>query len=136
MARPRNDAQAQAAAEQQREDRADEAEAAEDQAETAAEAEERRERERERASGLKSVPEGAGPPTEKTTRAGDTQFARDRLIAEGAALTGYEPHVLAGALHEVDKEYLTVAEANKLVEQWLQRPALMGSTTADQGEEG
>lgn len=112
MARPRT---------QQPEEERTEAEVVAEQQEEAARAEERRAREAERAAGLKSVPEGALPPTEKQPRGGgDTQFARQWLLDNADSVLGHPKYVVAGALHLDESEYMTVAEARDKIERWLQ----------------
>lgn len=110
-----------------------EREAVQEQTEAVQTAEERREAQQERASTLKSVPEGALPPSEKTTKGGETTFARARFLDpyEGPALTGHEAHVIAGALHLDDAEYLSVADVQQKVETWLATPVTTGES--DQG---
>lgn len=76
-------------------------------------------RELEKAAGLKSVPEGALPPTEKTTRSGETVFTREWLIANAQNVLGHDSHVVVGALHGDDREYLSVKEATQAVDAWL-----------------
>lgn len=92
----------------------------EEQAE-AAKAAAKREREQEKAAELKSVPEGALPPTEKQVR-GETAFARQWLIDHAEDVLGHPAHVVAGALHFVEDEYLTTKEATKLIDSWLESP--------------
>lgn len=98
---------------------AQERQIAEEQAQEEETAAAKRERQQERAADLRSVPEGALPPTEKTTRGGDSQFARQWLIDNSQNMLGCDSHVVVGALHGDDREYLTVKEATKAIEQWL-----------------
>lgn len=46
-------------------------------------------------------------------------YSRDRLMEEAYALTGYEAHVLAGALSAVPKKNLTVSEVKAAVKAFL-----------------
>jgi hypothetical protein len=83
---------------------------------------EKRGRQAERAADRKGYPDDAGTP-QQVKRGGDTAYAVQRLIDDGEGLLGHPPHVVAGAMYGVDKEYLTADEARKLVEQWLDSPA-------------
>lgn len=107
----------------------------EEQTEAAETAEQKRERQSARAQELRSVPEGAAAPTEKTARGGDTQFSRSRFLdpAEGPALTGYAHHVIAGALHLDDAEYQSVESVQGKVEAWLQTEVGVPADGTDQG---
>lgn len=96
-----------------------EREIAEEQNELEAEAADKRARQQEQAGELKSVPDGALPPTEKTTRSGETAFARQWLIDNAQNVLGCDGHVVVGALHGDDREYLTVKEAEKAIDSWL-----------------
>lgn len=58
---------------------------------------------------------------EKKPAASAAKYAGEELAASSAALFGVPPEVLAGALHGVDKEELTVAEAKRFVNQFLDR---------------
>lgn len=51
-----------------------------------------------------------------------TTYSRDRLVAEANEFLGYPPHVVAGALHDVRKQNLTVDETKNLVNKWLAKP--------------
>lgn len=113
-----------AAAERAEAARAEGAERVEEQQEDEEVAAARRERESEQASQLKSVPDGALPPTERTKRNGDTSYQRDWLIANAQPVLGHDAHVVVGALHGDDREYLTVAEATKQIETWLATPVI------------
>lgn len=86
------------------------------------EAAEKRAEQAAAAANLKANQGEALPPTQKSV-GGVTAYAMDRLISEGEGLLGYEPHVVAGAMHGVDKEYLTVDQAKARVERWLDSPA-------------
>ena len=46
----------------------------------------------------------------------------ERLISEGGAFLGQEPHVVAGALAGVNRKKLTVEEAQAAVDAWLKQP--------------
>lgn len=61
-------------------------------------------------------------PTERVAADGSTAFAQSRLIADATDLLGVGPNVAAGALHGVTTQYLTVAEAKGLVDEFLVRP--------------
>ena len=55
------------------------------------------------------------------------EFPVERLTGEEAyALTGFEPHVLAGALAGVTRKNLTIDEAKAAVKAWLSTPAQEG----------
>jgi hypothetical protein len=94
------------------------AERAEEAAEQAAKAEERRAREAERAQEKKSYPDDADAPTQ-VQRSGEDAFAISRLITDAPDFLGVASHVAAGALHNSDKEYLTVEQAKKQIDAWL-----------------
>lgn len=79
-----------------------------------------RERAAERAAVLKSVPEGALAPTEKQTRGGETAYQREWLIANAQNMVGRDGHVVVGALHGDTREYLTVKEVQKAIQDWEQ----------------
>lgn len=95
----------------------------------------KREAQAQRAAQLKSVPEGALAPTEKTTRSGETQFQRDRLIREAQPLLGYDSHVVVGALHGDSREYLTVDQAKSRIEEWLSTVVTVHPDDPDYQEE-
>jgi hypothetical protein len=59
------------------------------------------------------------PPLERETSSGETEFQRDYLIANALPLTGLEPHVLVGALHGSDQEFLTAEQAKEIAQKWL-----------------
>jgi hypothetical protein len=118
--------QTEAATEQQQTAREGEAERVEEEMIEEETAEERRQREEARAEQLKSVPEGAQAPLERTTRGGETAFKRDHLLANARALTEHEEHVLVGALHGDDREYLTATEAQRAADDFLDREDLTG----------
>jgi hypothetical protein len=99
--------------------RAEELGITEEQQDLEADAADKRARQQEQAAELKSVPEGALAPTEKTTRSGETTFARQWLIDNAQNVLGYDGHVVVGALHGDDREYLTVKETTKAIESWL-----------------
>lgn len=61
---------------------------------------------------------GEGAPTQKE-EGGQTAYSVERLIAEAPSFLGYESHVVVGALHGTDKEFLTIDEAKAAVETWL-----------------
>lgn len=112
-----------------------ERELVEEQAAAAETAEERRTRQAERAQELKSVPDGAQAPTEKSTRGGDTTFARSRFLdpVEGPALTGHPHHVIVGALHLDDQEYQSVEDVQKKIETWIGTEVGVPADGSDQG---
>jgi hypothetical protein len=58
---------------------------------------------------------------EKKPAASAAKYGREELAASSAVLFGVPPEVLAGALHGVDQEELTVAEAKRFVNQFLDR---------------
>lgn len=41
------------------------------------------------------------------------------LGSDAYTLTGHEPHVMAGALHDVTKKNLTISEAKAAADAWL-----------------
>lgn len=100
----------------------DAAEAVEQLQEEEEAAAEKRGRQAERASERKGYPDDAGTP-QQVKRGGETAYAVKRLVDDGEGLLGHPPHVVAGAMYGVDKEYLTVAEAGKLIDKWLESPA-------------
>lgn len=108
-----------ASAERAEDAREGEAERAEEQMGEEEEAAAKREREAERALNLKSVPDGALAPTEKVNSKGETQFAREWLIANSQGVLGHDSHVVVGALHGDSDEYMTVAQATKKIDTWL-----------------
>lgn len=56
-------------------------------------------------------------------KADSIEFPVERLTGPDAyALTGYEGHVVAGALHGVGKKNLTIDEAKAAVKAWLSAP--------------
>lgn len=123
MARPRTqpepDDSGNAPADSDIEAREDQAVAVEEEIDDALDAEEKRERERERVENLKSTPKDSAAPTQRSVKGGDTAYAVERLIAEADEFLGEPPHVVAGALYGIDKEYLTVGEAQKLVSNFM-----------------
>lgn len=70
---------------------------------------------------------GGAKPDEVATEAG-LSFSRSRMIADAIPLTGYEPHIIIGALHgrkDADDHH-TVEEIKSLVEEWLATPVKEG----------
>lgn len=107
-------------AEQPREDAlAEEAAQVEEQAEAVEAAQERRATERQKASARKGVPRDSDTPSELPSRGGEKKYSVERLTQDSIGFLGVESHIVAGALHEVDKEYLTLDEAETLVNDWL-----------------
>jgi hypothetical protein len=68
-----------------------------------------------------AVAEDAGTPSQQTASGGETGYSHERLIAEAQSFLGHPPHVVAGALHGVDQEYLTIKEAESAVDSFLKR---------------
>lgn len=50
------------------------------------------------------------------------RFPVDRLISEGENFLGHPSHVVAGALHAVNRKELTLDEAREAVDAWLSTP--------------
>lgn len=100
----------------------DEAAAVEAQQEADATASQRRAREAARATQKKTYPEGALPPSQKVAQDGTKSYAVQRLIREADSFMGHPSHVVAGALHDCEHEYLTIEDAADRVEDWLARP--------------
>lgn len=69
------------------------------------------------------------PPPTQIDKGNETAYSQARLIADASSLTGYPSHEVAGALHDNTEDYLTVAEAQQIVANWLEKPT-------DSGEEG
>lgn len=68
-------------------------------------------REAQRAEVREAREEGTDEPT----------FPRERLLGSDAyALTGYEGHVIAGALHGIQKKNLTISEVKAACAAWLE----------------
>lgn len=109
---------AETSTEAQLSEREGEAEAQAEEMAEAAKAAEKRERQQDKAADLKSVPEGALPPTEKIAGK-ETIFAQGWLIDHAEDVLGYPAHVAAGALHFVEDEYLGIDEAKQHIERWL-----------------
>jgi hypothetical protein len=84
-------------------------------------AEAKREREAERAESLKSVPEGAAAPNEKLLRSGETVFRQQWLIDNAWNVLNIPPFEVAGAFHGVEQEYLSVKDAERLVDDYRTR---------------
>lgn len=102
-----------------REDEAAEAEAQQDEGLTAAE---KREADKLRvATRRKGIDHEAGEYPSTVERGGDTAYPQERLIEDAEALLGHAPHVVAGALHDNPKAYLSLKEAEKLVSDFLER---------------
>lgn len=54
---------------------------------------------------------------------GEPRFARKRIIADAANLTGHPAHVLVGALHDVEGDGpVTIREATAAADAYLNRP--------------
>lgn len=126
MARPRSEQQgttpeAEAATAQALAEREGEAQAVEEQAATEAEAAEKRAKAQASALELKSVPDGAQPPTEKEV-GGTTQFSRQFLLDNSTDLLGHPSHVVAGALYGDSREYMSVEDAQTTIDAWLAAP--------------
>lgn len=50
------------------------------------------------------------------------RMSRERLLTSDAeGFTGYQPFIVAGALHDVEGDDFTAAEVKALCEAWLQR---------------
>ena len=63
-----------------------------------------------------------GVPTQKEGEGGATAYHRDRLMGpEAVDLTGHPGHVVAGALADVEDDYLTTDEAKAKIDAWLGR---------------
>ncbi|MBN2981955.1 MULTISPECIES: hypothetical protein [Cohnella] len=58
---------------------------------------------------------------EKKSAAPAAQYGREELAESSAGLFGVPGEVLAGALHGVGKERLSVAEAKRYINQFLDR---------------
>lgn len=97
------------------------ADAVAEQQEKADKAEAKRESQAEKAEGLKSVPEGAAAPNEKVTPSGETQFRQAWLIENAYPVLGVPPWEVVGAFHGNDQEYLTVDEAQKVLDAYRER---------------
>lgn len=110
-----------AADDEAQDERAAEAAAVEEQDAAVASAETRRETQRERAAAKKSYPEDADPPTQ-ITKSGEKAYSLARLQAQGPEFLGFESWEVAGGLHGCDQEYLTLDDARKRIEDWLNRP--------------
>lgn len=121
MARPRSKAETESDAEAQLDAREDEAEQVREAAEEAEAAEEKRAKEMEKAASLKSYPDDAGGPPAQKDKGGETAYSHERLIGEAEDFLGQPSHVVAGALHGVEDAYLTVQEAESLVDDFLNR---------------
>jgi hypothetical protein len=63
----------------------------------------------------------AATPSQQEGAGGETAYSQERLIEEATSFLGHPTHVVAGALHGVDQEYLTIKEATKLVDDFLKR---------------
>lgn len=87
----------------------------------AEQAEERRARQVEKAEALKSVPEGAAAPNEKSARSGDTAFRQDWLVENAYNVLGVPPFEVVGAFYGWGQEYVTVSEAQKKIEEYRAR---------------
>lgn len=106
-----------------------EAERAREEAEAESEAAAKRGRERQRASARKSIPEGA--QAAEATRGGETAYPYQRLIDDAQDFFDVAPHVVAGALYGVDREYLTRDEVGALIEEWQAKE--INPAPADEG---
>ncbi|WP_239616152.1 hypothetical protein [Cohnella mopanensis] len=54
----------------------------------------------------------------------ETQYNRDEFIQNAQALFQVKPEIVAGAIHQVEKDQLTIDEAKRLVDQFLKRKVL------------
>jgi hypothetical protein len=111
------DNEIQADAEHGLDEREGEAERVEEQQQLEAQASERRTRERSRASARKSIPEGA--EAAEATRGGETAYPYQRLIDDADDFFGHPAYVVAGALHGVDREFLTLGEVEGFIDDFL-----------------
>lgn len=64
----------------------------------------------------KEAVKAADPPEEAES------FSVERLINEAGAFLNQPSHVVAGALHGVDRKNLTLDEAEAAVDAWLKQP--------------
>lgn len=97
------------------------AEKVEEQQAEEATAQERRARQVERAESLKSVPEGAAAPNEKSTRSGETAFRQEWLVENAYNVLDVPPFEVVGAFYGWGQEYVTVAEAKQKIEEYRAR---------------
>lgn len=86
----------------------------------------------EQPGGEKAAQAEEAPPTQ-IEKQGKTAYSVERLMTDGAGLVGYGPHVIAGALHGVDADYLTPDEVRQHVDKWLSKE---DSTQASSQAEG
>lgn len=57
---------------------------------------------------------------QREEKSDEPSFPRERLMGDDAyTLTGYEGHVVAGALHGIDKKNLTISEVKAACQAWL-----------------
>jgi hypothetical protein len=69
-------------------------------------------------SDTEQVASVAGDPSD-----GEPAFPRDRLLgADGPAITGHPPYVIAGALHDDDTPEFTRAQIGERINDFLSRP--------------
>lgn len=75
----------------------------------------------------------AEPKTAGESKAAEPEEAIEveRLVAESRGFLGVPPHVAAGALSGVTKSSITVADAKKRVDKWLET-----EVKVDEGEGG
>lgn len=92
-------------------------------AEKAARAAEAAEAQQAESTEAMSAEPDAGPGDAPAPASDEPTFALERLLgAEGQQITGHEPHVLAGALHDTNAESLTREQVQQAVDAFLARP--------------
>lgn len=70
-----------------------------------------------------SESEGAPAEKAKSESKAATTYSVERLIADAPAFLGVPSHVAVGAFYGAKKKNFTVAEAKKLCDEWLSKPA-------------
>lgn len=71
------------------------------------------------------------PPTQRD-EGGETAYSTERLIAEANEFIGEPPHVVAGALHGADEDYMTLDALKERVKKWKRSKSPLTTNPKDE----